>query len=258
MRLAGAAAGGAGAAALLAAVRAVGADLRHLCATVDTVVVPFPQHAQRNMLAAAHILAMDAKNLLDVVDCIRERHPNIDWRAALQPPAEPSSPNAQVATPQNQTLTSQNQVFAPQNQVCIPQNPVLSNQSSVQEDETPPPKPDFKVNQPVTTSQLIVTEQPAKEHSSLPAAPNRVSTLIHNYNLYGNVREPQHIYGNTEASSFQYSSSSSDDVKVDSAPMESVKSRVQAISGKLDSPPIYSVSKKMIPLDQNIGHTDQG
>ncbi|KAF9423349.1 hypothetical protein HW555_001158 [Spodoptera exigua] len=212
----------------------------------------------KNMLAAAHILAMDAKNLLDVVDCIRERHPNIDWRAALQPPAEPSSPNAQVATPQNQTLTSQNQVFAPQNQVCIPQNPVLSNQSSVQEDETPPPKPDFKVNQPVTTSQLIVTEQPAKEHSSLPAAPNRVSTLIHNYNLYGNVREPQHIYGNTEASSFQYSSSSSDDVKVDSAPMESVKSRVQAISGKLDSPPIYSVSKKMIPLDQNIGHTDQG
>ncbi|XP_050552593.1 focal adhesion kinase 1 isoform X8 [Spodoptera frugiperda] len=132
MRLAGAAAGGAGAAGLLAAVRAVGADLRELCATVDKVVVPFPQHAQRevemahqvlskdmaalveamrlaiqyhnttlqheytkNMLAAAHILAMDAKNLLDVVDCIRERHPNIDWRAALQPPQEPSSPNAQ-------------------------------------------------------------------------------------------------------------------------------------------------------------------
>lgn len=133
MRLAGAAAGGAGAAGLLAAVRAVGADLRELCATVDKVVVPFPQHAQRevemahqvlskdmaalveamrlaiqyhnttlqheytkNMLAAAHILAMDAKNLLDVVDCIRERHPNIDWRAALQP-QEPSSPNAQVS-----------------------------------------------------------------------------------------------------------------------------------------------------------------
>lgn len=164
----------------------------------------------------------------------------------------------QVVTPQNQTLTSQNQVFAAQNQICIPQNPILSNQSSVQEDDTPPPKPDFKINQPVTTSQLTVTEQPPKEHSSLPAAPNRVSTLIHNYNLYGNVREPQHIYGNTEASSFQFPSSSADDVKVDSAPMESVKSRVQAISGKLDSPPIYSVSKKMIPLDQNIGHTDQG
>ncbi|XP_022818182.1 focal adhesion kinase 1 isoform X6 [Spodoptera litura] len=132
MRLAGAAAGGAGAAGVLAAVRAVGAELRDLCATVDKVVVPFPQHAQRevemahqvlskdmaalveamrlaiqyhnttlqheytkNMLAAAHILAMDAKNLLDVVDCIRDRHPNIDWRAALQPPQEPTSPNAQ-------------------------------------------------------------------------------------------------------------------------------------------------------------------
>ncbi|KAJ8710098.1 hypothetical protein PYW07_009464 [Mythimna separata] len=295
MRLAGAAAGGAGANGVLAAVRAVGSELRELCATVDKVVVPFPQHAQRevemahqvlskdmaalveamrlaiqyhnttlqheytkNMLAAAHILAMDAKNLLDVVDCIRARHPGVDWRAALAPPARPHSPNAQVAVPQNQTLTSQNQVFAAQNQVCVPQNPVLSNQSSVQEDEAPPPKPDFKINQPVTTSQLTVTEQPPKEHSSLPAAPNRVSTLIHNYNLYGNVREPQHIYGNTESSSFQYSSSSSDDVKVDSAPMESVKSRVQALAGKLDSPPIYSVSKKMIPLDQNIGHTDQG
>ncbi|XP_063897648.1 focal adhesion kinase 1 isoform X5 [Helicoverpa armigera] len=292
MRLAGAAAAGAEAAGLLAAVRAVGHDLRELCATVDKVVVPFPQHAQRevemahqvlskdmaalveamrlaiqyhnttlhhdytkNMLAAAHILAMDAKNLLDVVDCIRARHPHVDWRSALEP--EPASPGPQVVTPQNQTLTSQNQVFAPQNQICVPQNPVLSTQSSVQEDDAPPPKPDFKVNQPVTTSQHTVTEPP-KEHSSLPAAPNRVSTLIHNYNLYGNVREPQHIYGNTEATSFPFSSTSSDDVKVDSAPMESVKSRVQAISGKLDSPPIYSISKKMVPLDQNVGHTDQG
>ncbi|XP_075985709.1 protein tyrosine kinase 2 Fak isoform X2 [Anticarsia gemmatalis] len=295
MRLAGAAAGGAAADGVLAAVRAVGNELRALCATVDLVVVPFPHHAQRevemahqvlskdmaalveamrlaiqyhnttlqheytkNMLAAAHILAMDAKNLLDVVDCIRERHPNIDWRAALEPNPEPTSPNTHTVTPQNQTLQSQNQVFAAQNQIFMPQNPVLSNQSSVAEDETPPPKPDFKVNQPVTTSQLTVTDQPPKEHTSLPVTSNRVSALIHNYNLYGNVREPQHIYGNTEASSFQFSSSSSDDVKVDSAPMESVKSRVQALAGKLDSPPIYSVSKKMIPLDQNIGHSDQG
>lgn len=207
------------------------------------------------MLAAAHVLAMDAKNLLDVVDCIRERHPNIDWRAALEPELPPTSP-----VQQNQTLTSQNQVFAAQNQTFTPQNPVLSNQSSIQEDETPPPKPDFKINQPVTTSQLNVTEHLPKEHSSLPVTSNRVSALIHNYNLYGNVREPQHIYGNTEVGgSFQHSSSSiSEDAKVDVAPMESVKSRVQAISGKLDSPPIYSVSKKMIPLDQNIGHNDQG
>ncbi|KAJ0171489.1 hypothetical protein K1T71_013039 [Dendrolimus kikuchii] len=125
----------------LAGVRAVGAELRALCATVDLVVVPFPQTAQRevemahqvlskdmaalveamrlaiqyhnttlqheytkSMLAAAHVLAMDAKNLLDVVDCIRKRHPNIDWRTALET-------DEQTIQPQNQTLTSQNQVL---------------------------------------------------------------------------------------------------------------------------------------------------
>ncbi|XP_013149306.1 PREDICTED: focal adhesion kinase 1-like [Papilio polytes] len=162
--------GGAGgvASTLLACVRAVGHDLRALCATVDLIVVPYPPSAQRevemahqvlskdmaalveamrlavryadttlhheytkSMLAAAHVLAMDAKNLLDVVDCIRE---------------------------------------------------------------------------------------------------------------------PQHIYGNTEVGgSFQHSTSC-DDSKIDLAPLESVKSRVQAISGKIE-PPIYSMAKKMVPAE---------
>lgn len=217
------------------------------------------------MLAAAHVLAMDAKNLLDVVDCIRERHPHIDWRAALQqddddpqassPSPSPSphnqnhSPN-QVLSPQPQNLTTQSSlVFTPQ-----PQNN-LSTQSSLQEDA--PPKPDFKINQPVTTvaTQMNLSDHVPKEHNSLPITTNRVSTLIHNYNIYGNVREPQHIYGN-EGVSFQHSQSC-DDSKIDLTPIESVKSRVQAMSGKLDSPPIYSVSKKMVPLDQSLGH-DQG
>lgn len=47
MRLAGAAAGGEPAPGLLRAVRAVGAQLRDLCATVDALVVPFPTAAQR-------------------------------------------------------------------------------------------------------------------------------------------------------------------------------------------------------------------
>ncbi|XP_045761953.1 focal adhesion kinase 1 isoform X2 [Maniola jurtina] len=269
---------------LLEAVRAVGAALRALCATVDSLVRVYPPNAQRevemahqvlskdmaalveamrlaihycrttlhhdytkSMLAAAHVLAMDAKNLLDVVDCIRERHPHIDWKSALQLDDEPhtSSPSP----PHN--LDSQNQVFPSQPQT--PQNPVLSTQSS-QETEAPP-KPDFKINQPVTTvtTQLNLSDHVSKEHNSLPT--NRVSTLIHNYNLYGNVREPQHIYGN-EGVSFQHSQSC-DDSKIDLAPIESVKSRVQAISGKIDSPPIYSVTKKMVPVDQNIVH-DQG
>ncbi|XP_047519899.1 focal adhesion kinase 1 isoform X2 [Pieris napi] len=258
-------------ASILEAVRGVGAALRELCATVDALVPPYPVNAQRevemahqvlskdmsglveamrlaihyhnttlhheytkSMLAAAHVLAMDAKNLLDVVDCIRERYPHIDWRAALS--EADLSPT--IHSPQNQTLTQNNQC-----QTLIPQNPVLSTQSSIQED----PKPDFKVNQPVTTVPTIPTEH-QKEHNSLPVTSNRVSTLIHNYNLYGNVREP-HIYGN------EVHSQSIDDSKIDTAPIESVKSRVQAISGKIDSPPIYSISKKMVPIEQN---HDQG
>ncbi|XP_034825811.1 focal adhesion kinase 1 isoform X7 [Maniola hyperantus] len=269
---------------LLEAVRAVGAALRGLCATVDSLVRVYPPNAQRevemahqvlskdmaalveamrlaihycrttlhhdytkSMLAAAHVLAMDAKNLLDVVDCIRERHPHIDWKSALQLDDEPQT--SSPSPPHN--LDSQTQVFP--SQPLTPQNPVLSTQSS-QETEAPP-KPDFKINQPVTTvtTQLNLSDHVPKEHNSLPT--NRVSTLIHNYNLYGNVREPQHIYGN-EGVSFQHSQSC-DDSKVDLAPIESVKSRVQAISGKIDSPTIYSVTKKMVPVDQNIGH-DQG
>lgn len=263
--------------AILACVRGVGGQLRALCHTVDLLARLFPGAAVRevemahqvlskdmaalveamrlaiqyhnttlhheytkNMLAAAHILAMDAKNLLDVVDCIRERHPEVDWQSALEAdlaadPYCPSSPHHDMS-PQNTSLASE-QIFS--------QN-TASSQSSL--DDAPPLKPDFKINQPVTTG-ITSTELP-KEHSSLPATSNRVSALIHNYNLYGNVRE-QPIYGNSDVGS----TSISEETKVDVAPMESVKSRIQAIAGKIESPPIYAVSKKAVPLDQN---TDQG
>lgn len=39
----------------------------------------------RSMLSAAHVLAMDAKNLLDVVDSIRIRYPELFLRAQLNP-----------------------------------------------------------------------------------------------------------------------------------------------------------------------------
>ncbi|VVD00014.1 unnamed protein product, partial [Leptidea sinapis] len=177
------------------------------------------QRYGRSMLAAAHVLAMDAKNLLDVVDCIRERYPNVDWRTALReaddsPPVATTSPN-HTPTPECQSLTQ------------IP-------------DEDP--KPDFKINQPVSVVTSTI-EHP--QHTSLPVTSNRVSSLIHNYNLYGNVREP-HIYGNSHSEDSSHT-----------APMESVKSRVQAISGKIDAPPIYSISKKMIPIDSNVA-SEQG
>nr|XP_032524208.1 focal adhesion kinase 1-like [Danaus plexippus plexippus] len=261
---------------VLAAVRAVGEALRHLCATVDKLVALYPPAAQRevemahqvlskdmaalveamrlaihyarttlqqdytkSMLAAAHVLAMDAKNLLDVVDCIRERHPHVDWRSALRDVSpEPGPPPLD-----NQTLSSQNQVFAPQCQTLTPQNPVLSTQSSLQE----PIKPDFKVNQPVTAVTTAIHVDQHKEHNSLPVTSNRVSTLIHNFN-FGNVKD-QHIYGNE--TQFQHSQSC-DDSKLDGAPYETARNRVQAATK--DTPAIYSVSKKMLPLE----HSDQG
>lgn len=215
----------------------------------------------RNMLSAAHVLAMDAKNLLDVVNCIRDRYPHIDWRTAIeddtaQPITTPAPSTAnQHAVPNNQP-TNQNQVS--NNQPMAAKSPVLSSQSSIQEEEPLPPKPDFKINQPVTTGQVTVTDIP-KEHTSLPT--NRVSTLIHNYNVSYSNNKDSHIYGNIESvSSLQHSSSSiNDEPKIDDAPMQSVKSRVQALT-KINSepPPIYSVSKKVAPMEQNIGHSDQG
>ncbi|CAH2097697.1 unnamed protein product [Euphydryas editha] len=231
MRLAGAAtAQSPEPAALLDAVRAVGAALRELCATVDDLVALYPPPAQRevemahqvlskdmaalveamrlaihycrttlhhdytkSMLAAAHVLAMDAKNLLDVVDCIRERHPHVDWRAVLHPDAPRNH------TPHCTTLTPQN-----------PPSPPAPDEL----------RPDFRINQPVTVPEpLEPPRESPREHSSLPT--NRVSTLIHNYNLYGNVRE-QHVYGNEH---------SLEENRIEQG--ESVRSRVQALTGKL-------------------------
>ncbi|XP_069676126.1 focal adhesion kinase 1 isoform X3 [Periplaneta americana] len=96
-------------------VRRVGMELRALLSSVDTLVPVFPISAHREvemahkvlskdmgelvnamklaqnystttldaeyrkgMLSAAHILAMDAKNLLDVIDSIRMRHPDVN------------------------------------------------------------------------------------------------------------------------------------------------------------------------------------
>lgn len=96
-------------------VKKVGLDLRALLASVDQMVVIFPPSAikevemahkvlskdmanlvsamklaqqyssttldgeyRKGMLAAAHVLAMDSKNLLDVVDAIRIRHPELN------------------------------------------------------------------------------------------------------------------------------------------------------------------------------------
>ncbi|PZC70343.1 hypothetical protein B5X24_HaOG203911 [Helicoverpa armigera] len=65
---------GAEAAGLLAAVRAVGHDLRELCATVDKVVVPFPQHAQREVEMAHQVLSKDMAALVEAMRLAIQYH----------------------------------------------------------------------------------------------------------------------------------------------------------------------------------------
>ena len=54
------------------------------------------------MLSAAHVLAMDAKNLLDVVDSIRIRYPEVDAVICSPPDSqlteEAVEPNTKEAT----------------------------------------------------------------------------------------------------------------------------------------------------------------
>ncbi|XP_049835463.1 focal adhesion kinase 1 isoform X3 [Schistocerca gregaria] len=114
-------------------VKKVGIELRALLASVDVLVPHFPVSAhrevemahkvlskdmgelvsamrlaqnysattldaeyRRGMLSAAHVLAMDAKNLLDVIDAVRLRHPDVD---ALMRGAPPDTGAASAAAP---------------------------------------------------------------------------------------------------------------------------------------------------------------
>ena len=45
------------------------------------------------MLSSAHILAMDAKNLLDVIDSIRMNFPNVDMMITSRPSGHTPSPS---------------------------------------------------------------------------------------------------------------------------------------------------------------------
>lgn len=68
---------------------------------------------RKSMLGAAHVLAMDAKNLLDVVDSIRIRFPNVDQyicNASVVPsPVQPlANQTAESPTPANCAFLQQN------------------------------------------------------------------------------------------------------------------------------------------------------
>ncbi|XP_074102045.1 protein tyrosine kinase 2 Fak isoform X2 [Cotesia typhae] len=125
-------------------VRRVGVELRALLSSVDALVDVLPATAHRQvemahkvlskdmadlvtamklaqnyssttldaeyrkgMLSAAHILAMDAKNLLDVIDLIRIRYPYVDNHICER--QQETISNSRQSTPEHQHLNNQHQ-----------------------------------------------------------------------------------------------------------------------------------------------------
>lgn len=56
------------------------------------------------MLGAAHVLAMDSKNLLDVVDAIRVRYPHLNKQLTRTQDSEPNLHPVADIPPQNVSL----------------------------------------------------------------------------------------------------------------------------------------------------------
>lgn len=61
------------------------------------------------MLSAAHVLAMDAKNLLDVVDSVRLRYPNVFPSNTTKQPDEPNQSTPRKC--QNVAATDHSPIF---------------------------------------------------------------------------------------------------------------------------------------------------
>lgn len=129
----------------------------------------------RSMLSAAHVLAMDAKNLLDVVDSIRIRFPNLVMTAVPQShsPSLPSSP-VQKQPPQS---TSSAMLVSSATATVVP--------SSQQ-----PPHHSFDLQQSAGVGagdcyQNLQPKQIFHSHSSPP------SSLTHSYEGNSSQQQPQ-------------------------------------------------------------------
>ncbi|XP_038112569.1 uncharacterized protein LOC6052203 isoform X4 [Culex quinquefasciatus] len=193
-------------------VRNVGIELRTLLGAVDTISVSFPAQChkevemahkvlskdmfelvaamrlaqqysettldaeyRKSMLSAAHVLAMDAKNLLDVVDSIRIRFPNLVMTAVPQShsPSLPSSP-VQKQPPQS---TSSAMLVSSATATVVP--------SSQQ-----PPHHSFDLQQSAGVGagdcyQNLQPKQIFHSHSSPP------SSLTHSYEGNSSQQQPQ-------------------------------------------------------------------
>ncbi|XP_063707985.1 focal adhesion kinase 1 isoform X2 [Culicoides brevitarsis] len=152
---------------------------------------------RKSMLACAHVLAMDAKNLLDVVDSIRVRYPDLVLPAHLQP-QQPPSPTVQHFQQNLQPSGASNAIPS----TVAPQVTHLHTvtQSMTYQTQVLPDSENQYQNSPNDCYQnatIARQQQQQLQHSSPPAS------LTHSYvapapNNEAAAAAPQQIYSNQQ------------------------------------------------------------
>lgn len=158
------------------------------------------------MLACAHVLAMDAKNLLDVVDSIRVRYPDLVLPAHLQP-QQPPSPTVQHFQQNLQPLATNNCVI-PSTSPQVIHSHTISQTMTYQTQVLPPTQLQDNENQYQNSpndcyqNATAIVRQQQFQHSSPP------TSLTHSYpgvspsNMSepssANPPPPQQIYSNQQ------------------------------------------------------------
>ncbi|CAO1301357.1 unnamed protein product [Diamesa serratosioi] len=122
----------------------------------------------RNMLSAAHILAMDTKNLLDVCDSIRVRYPNVKLELLQEPlirtiPISQSMeqnidqlPQYHYQQQQQQQLQDDSQFYQQQQNDCyenVTTMQQLESQEQLYSNQGPTTQPEFTINNISSTSE---------------------------------------------------------------------------------------------------------
>ena len=115
----------------------------------------------RNMLSAAHILAMDTKNLLDVCDSIRQRFPNV----IIEYPAHCYSPsvdqNAFLPQPHQSPKKMQQQLYLQQEFYENVSNPQAQVTEQLYCNQNPPTDIGiYDNNSIIQQEQLRIVEEP--------------------------------------------------------------------------------------------------
>lgn len=164
------------------------------------------------MLAAAHALAMDAKNLLDVVDSVRVRYPNIFPKtpnSTCQPsltttPVNPNADQLQFSLPQSDSINQQMSTSSQNDDSDTYQNiqklhdtpPTSMTHSYEENGDGVNNENALYSNQQqmgIYDNECIINQQPNISHPpQKPAIAIKPANLI--ANKIGNNKPPQHLF----------------------------------------------------------------